>query len=78
MFRVVSTVYHNSVTIINPFLVPGISLRLAFNTVEHCNQFFLFNKRHKDLVNLFSKNNTGGPAIIFSRYMEAGWCIYSR
>lgn len=55
--------------------VPGVSQRLAFNTVTDRSCFFLFNKRHKDLVKLFFRNNTGGPSLIFNRYMEAGRLI---
>ena len=54
------------------FPVPGISVRLAFEMAQRDHQFFLFNKAHKDLVDLFLKNNTGGPAIIFDRYQEKG------
>ena len=34
--------------------------------------FFLFNKKNKDLVNLFLGNNVGGPAHIFDRWQEVG------
>ena len=52
--------------------MPGISQRLAFNKVPENDVFFLFNKKNKDLVQLFLKNNVGGPAIIFDRFQEAG------
>ena len=47
--------------------------RIAFKSL-HPNEgelFFLFNRSNGDLVNLFTKNNTGGPSIIFDRYQEA-------
>ena len=56
--------------------VPGVSSRLAFQSIEDDSQFFLFNKRNKDLVKLFLSQNTGGPALIFNRYMEAGKYFY--
>ena len=49
--------------------------KLAFGTLETGDTFFLFNKRHKDLVKLFLSNNVGGPAIIFDRFQEAGESI---
>ena len=50
--------------------VPGVAQRLAFKSLKFEDTFFLFNKRHKDLVDLFLMNNTGGPALIFDRYQE--------
>ena len=52
--------------------MPGISQRLAFQQVPENDVFYLFNKKNKDLVQLFLKNNVGGPAIIFDRFQEAG------
>ncbi len=52
--------------------MPGISLRLAFSSMSDDHKFFLFNKKHKDLVHLFLENNVGGPAIIFDRWQEVG------
>ena len=52
------------------FSVPGVSLRLAFKDVAE--NFYLFSKRHRDLVTLFLSQNVGGPALIFDRYQEAG------
>ena len=52
--------------------VPGISQRLAFYSVPENDVFYLFNRKNKDLVHLFLKNNVGGPAIIFDRFQEAG------
>ena len=52
--------------------MPGIAERLAFKSLDESTVFFLFNKRNKDLVDLFLKNNLGGPAIIFSRFAEKG------
>ena len=34
--------------------------------------FYLFSKRHRDLVTLFLSQNVGGPALIFDRFQEAG------
>ncbi|KAL5265864.1 hypothetical protein ACHWQZ_G002033 [Mnemiopsis leidyi] len=50
--------------------VPGVSLRLAFKDVAE--NFYLFSKRHCDLVTLFLSQNVGGPALIFDRFQEAG------
>lgn len=58
--------------IILQFSVPGIAERLAFKSLDQSTVFFLFNKRNKDLVELFLNNNLGGPALIFSRFAEAG------
>ena len=52
--------------------VPGISQLLAFNNVPDDASFHLFNKKNGDLVQLFLKNNVGGPAIIFDRFQESG------
>ncbi|KAL5260053.1 hypothetical protein ACHWQZ_G010240 [Mnemiopsis leidyi] len=52
--------------------VPGVSLRLAFREMDQQQSFYLFNKRHSDLVDLFLSNNVGGPAIIFDRWQEVG------
>ena len=52
--------------------VPGVSLRLAFSSMSEEHNFFLFNKKHKDLVSLFLENNVGGPALIFDRWQEVG------
>ena len=52
--------------------MPGVSLRLAFREMDQQQSFFLFNKRHSDLVDLFMSNNVGGPAIIFDRWQEVG------
>lgn len=52
--------------------VPGIAERLAFQTLKDDEFFFLFNRKNKDLVDLFRKNNVGGPALIFDRYQETG------
>lgn len=57
------------------FSVPGVSQRLAFQMVDSGDTFHLFNRRHKDLVDLFLGNNVGGPAIIFQRFQEAGKSI---
>ena len=57
--------------------VPGVAQKLAFSTLERGDTFFLFNKRHKDLVHLFLSNNVGGPAIVFNRFQEAGESISS-
>ena len=46
--------------------------KLAFKTLECDEVFYLFNKRNKDLVDLFRNNNVGGPSIIFDRYQEVG------
>ena len=54
------------------YLVPGVAEKLAFRTLNKDEVFYLFNRRNKDLVNLFRENNVGGPAIIFDRYQEAG------
>ena len=52
--------------------VPGIAERLAFMSLDKSTVFFLFNKRNRDLVDLFLGNNLGGPALIFSRFAEKG------
>ena len=46
--------------------------KLAFKTLARDEVFYLFNKRNKDLVELFRSNNVGGPSIIFDRYQEVG------
>ena len=51
--------------------------RLAFNMMRHDEFFYLFNKKHKDLVDLFYKNNVGGPAIVFDRWQEKGKNTFS-
>ncbi|XP_063692200.1 uncharacterized protein LOC134824307 isoform X1 [Bolinopsis microptera] len=51
---------------------PGIAERIAFQTLEEAETFFLFNKKNKDLVKLFRDNLVGGPAIIFDRFQETG------
>ncbi len=55
--------------------MPGVSLRLAFQEMDQQQSFFLFNKKHSDLVELFLNNNVGGPAIIFDRWQEVGECL---
>ena len=50
--------------ILSFYPVPGVSLRLAFNEMDKDQCFFLFNKKDKDLVELFRRNNTGGPALV--------------
>ena len=58
--------------------VPGIAQRLGFaNVTSPTDKFFLFNKRHADLVTLFRNNNTGGPSLIFNRFSEAGSVIFN-
>ena len=53
--------------------VPGISQILGFRSITNKeDQFFLFNKKNKDMADLFMKNNTGGPSLIFNRFSEAG------
>ena len=58
--------------------MPGVSLRLAFRTIEKEHTFFLFNKAHKDLVQTFLDNLVGGPAFIFDRYQEKGMDVFER
>ena len=43
--------------------VPGVAQRLAFKSLTRADTFFCFNKKNKDLVDLFLNNNTGGPGI---------------
>ena len=45
--------------------------------MRHDEFFYLFNKKHKDLVDLFYKNNVGGPAIAFDRWQEKGKNTFS-
>lgn len=54
------------------FSVPGIAERIAFGTLKPDEYFMIFNKKNADLVDLFRRNNVGGPAIIFDRHQEAG------
>ena len=56
--------------------MPGVAERLAYKSLDKSDVFFLFNKRNKDLVDLFLKNNLGGPALIFSRFAEKGAFFY--
>lgn len=57
--------------------LPGIAQILGFKSIRNpADRFFLFSKGHKDLVDLFLKNNTGGPSIIFCRFAETGIIVW--
>ena len=58
------------------FSVPGIAERIAFGTLKPDEYFMLFNKKNADLVELFRRNNVGGPAIIFDRHQETGKLMF--
>ena len=50
--------------------IPGVAQRLAFKSLNFKDTFYLFNKRHSDLLPLFYSNMVGGPAFIFDRMQE--------
>ena len=53
--------------------LPGVAMRVYFNSItDLVAEFHLFNKKNKDIYQLFKENVVGGPSIIFNRYHEAG------
>jgi hypothetical protein len=52
--------------------VPGVAERIAFDSLESTDTFYLFNYKHRDLVHLFLSNNVGGPSIVYDRHQEKG------
>ena len=53
--------------------LPGVAMKVCFNSVTDPEaEFHLFNKKNKDIYQLFKQNMVGGPSIIFNRYHEAG------
>ena len=58
--------------------VPGIAERIAFKTLRTDEFFFLFPKRHKDVIQLLTENLVGGPSLVFCRYHEAGNRLFNK
>ena len=49
----------------------GVAMRVCFNSItDPTAEFHLFNKKNKDIYQLFKQNIVGGPSIIFNRYHE--------
>ena len=66
---------HKNIDLFKGFIsAPGVARRLIFKSVKdmHNAYFSLFDKDSKDVHALFRENITGGPAIVFTRYHEAG------
>ena len=48
--------------------IPGVAMRVCFNSITEPITDHLFNPKNKDIYHLFKENIVGGPSIIFIRY----------
>ena len=61
----------NTLTLHQAIFLPGVAMRVCINSMtDPAAEFHLFNKKNKDIYQLFKQNIVGGPSIILNQYHE--------